>query len=157
VLAAPAVMAAMERCRQAPFATRDPEGTVVLDLLPELRAETYWNSTLAETAGGMELRTSEDAWSYAAHVSLPSTLETLHEPHVRVDVRVESGSLGVAVATGDPWMLSGEQVLSPTDGHETLVLELPEQGTASLVLRAATASPARVHIAAVRLCERARG
>jgi hypothetical protein len=156
VLAAPAVIAATERCRQSPLATRDPEGIAVLDLLPQLRAEPYWNSTLAETTGGMELRTSEDAWSYAAHVSLPSTLETLHEPHVRVDVRVETGSLGVAVATGDPWMLSGEQMLSPTDGHETLVLELPDQGTASLVLRAGTTSPSRVHVAGVHLCERAR-
>jgi hypothetical protein len=156
VLTAPAVTAAMDRCRQSPMATRDPEGIFVLDLLPHLRAETYWNSTLAETNGGMELKTSEGAWSYAAHVSLPSTLEGLHEPHVRLDVRVETGSLGVAVATGDPWILSGEQFLPPTDGHETLVLELPEQGTASLVLRTGTTSPARVHVASVRLCERAR-
>ena len=155
VLSAPAVMATMEGGRQAPRAIHDAEGILVLDLLPRLRAETYWNSTLAVTTGGMELRTSEDAWSYAAHVSLP-TLEALHEPHVRLDVRVETGSLGVAVAMGDPWMLSGEQLVSPTDGHETLVLELPEQGTASLVLRTGTASPARVHVAGVRLCERAR-
>ena len=157
VLAAPAVTAAVARCGHSPLVTPEPEGIVVLDLLPQLRAETYWNSTLAETTGGMELRTSEDAWSYAAHVSLPTTLETLHEPHVRIDVRVENGSLGVAVATGDPWTLSGEQILSPTDRHETLVLELPDQGTASLVLRAGITSPARVHVAGVRLCERARG
>jgi hypothetical protein len=157
VLGAPAVKTAMESWRQSPFATREPEGIVVLDLLPQLRAETYWNSTLTETAGGLELRTSDDAWSYAAHVSLPPTLERLHEPHVRVDVRVENGSLGVAVATGDPWILSGQQMLSPTDGHETLVLELPGEGAASLLLRAGPTSPARVHVAAVRLCERARG
>ena len=156
VLSAPAVMAALNDSRQSSLATPDREAIPVLDLLPHLRAETYWNSTLAEASGGMELRTSADAWSYAAHVPLSTPLEALHEPHVRLDVRVEAGSLGVAVATGDPWMLSGEQVLSPTNHHETLVLELPEQGTASLVLRAAQASPARVHVGGVRLCERPR-
>ena len=128
----------------------------VADLLSQLRTETYWNSTLARQAAGFELATSADAWSFAAHVPLPGTLAALNEPHVRLHLSVDAGSLGIAVATGEPWQISGEQIVTPSAGRDMFVLELPDKGEARLLLRNGAAAPTRVQLASIDLCERPR-
>jgi hypothetical protein len=138
-----------------PAQRAEVEDTVTVrdDLLPLLRSEGHWDASVIHGEGCVIVTTPPELWMYAAQIEVPDA-RGLHEPHLLIEMVVEAGRVGIAAARGVDGALIGEQRISITAGAVSVVVELPCDEAATVILRSAGEGNSRVRVLDVRLCDR---
>jgi hypothetical protein len=92
---------------------------------------------------------------YAAEIGIPPAVRLMREPHLRVGIVVEQGTIGLAARRDESGELLAEQVVSATAEALTVVIELPHEGVSKIVLRNSREGLSRALVLEVTLCDRA--
>jgi glycosyl transferase family 1 len=123
------------------------------DLLPLLTTRSYWpDAKIDHDETSARVITSSQPWTYAAEIPIPPPTDA-RERILQVTLKVEAGRLGVALLGRANGELSGEQLVSPTRSRVTLMIDLPESGEFTLILRNTVDEPTLAMILQATLWE----
>lgn len=143
---------------QSRFTTPEPPAgnarRSVLDLLPAIRTSPDWKGAVVEYDGeSARLTTSPRRWAYAAALNVPANALLVSEPHLRIDLVVEEGAIGLAIldSAGE---LSAEQCVSASRAPATVVVELPRGEASTVILRNCSDGVSRAVVLRAELCDR---
>jgi hypothetical protein len=127
------------------------EVTTVANLLPHLRSKPEWNTTVEASGRGVIVSLPPIAWAMGAAIWVPPITRGMNEPHLRIEVLVQEGRVGIG---REP---ESEQLVSPSADPITVTVELPKGGEQTVILRNTLDAATRVIILSVSLCDRACG
>jgi hypothetical protein len=132
----------------------DRHVTTVRDLLPQMRSLSDWEgASVQHEESGVRVSTEPQAWRYAAAIRIPPVVSTLHEPHLRVRLRVDAGRIGLAALRDSTETLIAEQCVSPSAGAVTVTVELPREGVSDVILRNTVETASRALVLEASLCD----
>jgi hypothetical protein len=132
--------------------TRDHRVVTVRNLLPEVRSERHWLGASARHVElGVRIVTAPEEWAYAAIVDIPAIVSSLREPFLRVSLIVESGRMGVFASDQ-----AAEQHITQGPDAVTIMIELQQEGMASLILRNTVPTVTQALVLEIALCDRVR-
>ncbi|MBZ5676854.1 MAG: glycosyltransferase [Acidobacteriia bacterium] len=144
--------------RAAPAASARPLGppariVTIKKLLKKMRCRPEWSPASVEHRDGIALILAPHQWDYAAEIH-PGSVYAMREPHLRLNLIVEAGRIGVAALLDDSGTLIGEQFLSASQGPIGITVELPHKGVSTVILRNAAVSASRARVLEASLCDR---
>jgi hypothetical protein len=130
---------------------------ITKSLLKKIQSKREWSGASVEYKDGTARIVAPQQWGYAAAIKIPLSVKKMREPHLRLNLIVETGTIGVAALQDKTETMIGEQLVSPGKGPTSIIVELPHKGVSTVILRntADTSSSARVLEAS--LCDRVTG
>ena len=139
----------------ARFTKEQSNVTILVDLLPMIHTYEHWSGALVtQCDAGVFVETPSPPWSYAAEIRMPPSVQSMNEPHLRLNLTVEAGRVGVALLCLATGALSAEQFVSVTRRNISLTLELPKDEGVALILRNTIEGQSRALISSAALVDR---
>ena len=151
------VLQAAFRCdaaRSTPAPTPDPPAQIVTaeNLSGNIRSKRAWFGRNVQRKDGAILIVAPEQWAHAAVIKIPRSVRAMREPHLRLSLVVEAGTIGVAAMQDKTKSLLEEQLASTSQDPTIITIELPHEGVSKVILRntADTASRAQILEASLR-------
>jgi len=98
--------------------------------------------------------TSPAQWAYSAEIPIGEMPATARDPHVRIELVVEAGRVGVCIIRAQTGELVSEQLVSATPHAVSLEIELQREDAGQIIIRNAAEGASRVRLLKAALCER---
>ncbi len=127
---------------------------VTKNLLKKIRSKRDWPGASVEHRDGTALIVAPQQWAYAAEIKIPGSVKKMQEPHLRLNLIVEAGTIGVAALQDKTETLIGEQLVSAREDPIGITVELPHKGVSTVVLRNTADSASRARVLEASLCDR---
>lgn len=134
----------------------DPPAQIIArkNLLKKIRTKRAWPGASVEHRDGTALIVAPQQWGYAATIKIPGSVKKMQEPHLRLNLIVEAGMIGVAALHDKTESLLGEQMVSASQGPISITVELPHKGVSTVILRNTADTSSRARVLEASLCDR---
>jgi hypothetical protein len=141
---------------QTPARQLDPPPQIVVfkNLLKKIRSKSEWSGASVEFKDGTALVAAPQQWGYAAAIRIPGGVKSMQEPHLRLNLIVETGRIGIAALLDDTGALIAEQFISANNGPIGITVELPKKGVSTVILRNTVDVVSRARVLEASLCDR---
>jgi hypothetical protein len=153
--------AAFHCAEGAPFHSTPPRPldsrapiVVAKNLLKKIRTRREWSGASVEHQNGTALIVAPQQWGYAAEIKIPGSVKKMQEPHLRLNLIIEAGTIGVAALLDRTEELMDEQLVSASAGPIAITVELPHKGVSTVVVRNTAGSSSRARVLEANLCDR---
>jgi hypothetical protein len=139
----------------APVRVQEPRAIAVVDLLPGIFTKEHWTGSTVEHGDiTVEVSTPPAAWAFAAAVTVPATVDDMHQPYLRISLKVRTGRIGLVAIVDSTGDLLAEQMIGPTADPVTVNLELPRFGPSTVILRNTAETASSATLLEAMLCDR---
>jgi hypothetical protein len=153
------VLDAVFLCAEGTQRRPDPPLQIITakNLLKKIRCRREWSGASVELRNGAALIVAPQQWGYAAEIRIPGSVRKMQEPHLRLSLLVQAGTIGVAAIEDNLETLLEEQCVSASADPVTVTIELPHQGVSTVILRNTAESASRARVLEASLCDRVAG
>ncbi len=128
-----------------------------IDLLPTLRRWGRWPwepSRMQRTGEGVAVGCHARDWGYAAQIVLPPKVAQMREPYLRLTLTTKRGRIGVGMLQDVAVGSDAEQHVGPSAVPVTLLVKLPRDPGATVILRKTSDEPASAFVTEALLRDR---
>jgi hypothetical protein len=134
----------------------DPPSPVIAakNLLKKIRSRREWSGASVQYKDGTALIVAPQQWGYAGEIKIPGSVKKMREPHLRLNMIVEAGAIGVAAVQDQTETLMGEQLVSADKDPIVITVELPQRGVSRVIVRNAAVIASRARVLEASLCDR---
>jgi|GEM_PF-1623136 len=134
----------------------DPPAQVIVakNLLKKIRSRREWLGASVEHRDGTALIVAPQQWGYAATIKIPGSVKRMQEPHLRLNLIVDAGTIGIAALQDKTDELIGEQLVSACKDPVAITVELPHKGVSRVIVRNVAELSSRARVIEASLCDR---
>ena len=124
------------------------------NLLKKIRTRREWSGASVEHRDGTVLIVAPQRWGYAAAIKIPGSVKRMQEPHLRLNLIVDAGTIGIAVLQDKTEELMGEQLVTACKDPVAITVELPHKGVSRIIVRNVAEISSRARVLEASLCDR---